>query len=222
MSRNKNELPKKTSKLTKLLILLIFIILGLISYIVTTRLLQSDTSTQSNNSIQVVNTSSYLENSIGFSSSESNTAVSETFSSSNKQAVYAVTFPKGTVLMGENEQLRFAVTTYTNHDDLAISYSPKGFYAPDAHMSEVASLVPTTIPTTTIQVVESGVTKDVKMNTELKLQNSGGNQASSDFFTPFNGNDTKVYAYLNNNGNIVLAFTPTEHNGPYTTIVLEE
>jgi len=124
--------------------------------------------------------------------------------------------------MGENEQLSFAVTTYTNHDDLTISYSPKGSYAPDVHMSEVASLVPTTISTTTIQVVESGVTKDVKMNTELKLQNSGGNQASIDFFTPFNGNDTKVYAYPNNNGNIVLAFTPTEHNGPYTTIVLEE
>ncbi|MGM0168710.1 transposase [Enterococcus sp. AZ135] len=49
---------------------------------------------------------------------------------------------------------------------------------------------------------------------------TNASKPSSEFFTIFNGNDTKIYTYLNSTGNIVLAFTSTEHSGPYTSVVL--
>lgn len=105
---------------------------------------------------------------------------------------------------------------------MTMSYSPKGNYAPDAHMSVAASFTPITIPTTTIQVNESGIVKDVKVATELKLSLADSSKPSLEFFTPFNGNDTKIYAYMNNSGQMVLAFTPPGNNGPYTTVSMNE
>ncbi|MGX7224172.1 hypothetical protein [Enterococcus malodoratus] len=63
-----------------------------------------------------------------------------------------------------------------------------------------------------------GSVTDVKVTTELKLSVNDVSKPSSEFFTNFNGNDTKIYAYLNGTGNIVLAFTPIGHSGPYTSV----
>lgn len=97
-----------------------------------------------------------------------------------------------------------------------------GNYAPNVHMSVAASFTPITIHTTTIQVNESGTVKDVKVATELKLSMADSSKPSLEFFTPFNGNDTKIYAYMNNSGQTVFAFTPPGNNGPYTTVPMNE
>lgn len=69
---------------------------------------------------------------------------------------------------------------------------------------------------------EDGAVTDVKVTTELKLSVNDASKPSSEFLTSFNGNDTKIYVYLNGTENIVLAFTPTGHSGPYTSVVLQQ
>ncbi|MDT2524070.1 hypothetical protein [Enterococcus raffinosus] len=225
MNKNQDNLPKKTSTLTKLIIILVVIIIGLISYIEATKIMNSSSSSNDgpSNSIRVVNTSSSMAES---SSTENRSTMSDptsvSTSSSEESESYAVTFPKGSVFTGENDLYGFAVTTYPNRENMTMSYSPKGNYAPDAHMSVAASFTPITIPTTTIQVNESGIVKDVKVATELKLSLADSSKPSLEFFTPFNGNDTKIYAYMNNSGQMVLAFTPPGNNGPYTTVSMNE
>ncbi|OFT87424.1 hypothetical protein HMPREF3100_07975 [Enterococcus sp. HMSC29A04] len=225
MNKNQDNLPKKTSTLTKLIIILVVIIIGLISYIEATKIMNSSSSSNDgpSNSIRVVNTSSSMAES---SSTENRSTMSDptsvSTSSSEESESYAVTFPKRSVFTGENDLYGFAVTTYPNRENMTMSYSPKGNYAPDAHMSVAASFTPITIPTTTIQVNESGIVKDVKVATELKLSLADSSKPSLEFFTPFNGNDTKIYAYMNNSGQMVLAFTPPGNNGPYTTVSMNE
>lgn len=225
MNKNQDNLPKKTSTLTKLIIILVVIIIGLISYIEATKIMNSSSSSNDgpSNSIRVVNTSSSMAES---SSTENRSTMSDptsvSTSSSEESESYAVTFPKGSVFTGENDLYGFAVTTYANRENMTMSYSPKGNYAPDAHMSVAASFTPITIPTTTIQVNESGIVKDVKVATELKLSLADSSKPSLEFFTPFNGNDTKIYAYMNNSGQTVFAFTPPGNNGPYTTVSMNE
>lgn len=225
MNRNQDNLPKKTSTLTKLIIILVVIIIGLISYIEATKIMNSSSSSNDgpSNSIRVVNTSSSMAES---SSTENRSTMSDptsvSTSSSKESESYAVTFPKGSVFTGENDLYGFAVTTYANRENMTMSYSPNGNYAPDAHMSVAASFTPITIPTTTIQVNESGTVKDVKVAAELKLSLADSSKPSLEFFTPFNGNDTKIYAYMNNSGQTVFAFTPPGNNGPYTTVPMNE
>ena len=228
MNKNQDNLPKKTAILTKLIIILVVIIIGLISYIVATKVMKSSSSSNDgpSNSIRVVNTSSSMAESAESSSTENRSTMSDptsvSTSSSEEPESYAVTFPKGSVFTGENDLYGFAVTTYANRENMTMSYSPKGNYAPDAHMSVAASFTPITIPTTTIQVNESGIVKDVKVATELKLSLADSSKPSLEFFTPFNGNDTKIYAYMNNSGQTVFAFTPPGNNGPYTTVPMNE
>ncbi|MDU5334986.1 hypothetical protein [Enterococcus sp.] len=229
MKNKHDELQKKNARLKRWLIVLSCVVIGLIIFIAVTQIMESKSSqspaTSTEPSIRVVSTSS-SEAAVMETSSLDSTQANVTSSSSSESAEPAtaspVIFPKGAILRGENEQLKFAMTTYTQNDDLVISYGPNSYISPDAHMSEMAAFVPITSPETTIQVDEEGTLKTVKVTTELKLSVGNGSKPSQEFFTPFNGNDTKIYAYLNDHGNITLAFTPAGHNGAYTTISLQE
>lgn len=228
MKNNHNELQKKNTRLKRWLIVLSCVVIGLIIFIAVTQIMESKSSqspaTSTEPSIRVVSTSS-SEAAVTETSSLDSTQANATSSSSSEPAEQTATpviFPKGAVLRGENEQLKFSMTTYTQNDELVISYVPNGYIPPDAHMSEMAAFVPITSPEATIQVDEEGTIKTVKVTTELKLSVGDGSKPSQEFFTPFNGNDTKIYAYLNDHGNNTLAFTPARHNGAYTTISLQE
>ncbi|MGX7257727.1 hypothetical protein ACWOFB_04845 [Enterococcus hermanniensis] len=154
--------------------------------------------------------------------SSTRTSSFDATTSSSKIPSYEVEFPRGTVLFGETNNQKFAITTYTTTDEIVIAYSPKGNYSADAHMGEVANFITTTVSTTNIQVTEEGVTKNVNVNTELKIPENTVNTPSIDFFTPFNGNDTKIYAYQNDDGKIVLAFTSNGDHEPFIAIPFTE
>lgn len=228
MKNNHDEIQKKNTRLKRWLIVLSGAVIGLIIFIAVTQIMESKSSqapaTSTEPSIRIVSTSSSQAAVTETSSMDSTTTTvtSESSSEPVEPTAHPVTFSKGAVLIGENDQFKFSVTTYTQNDELVISYGPNGYIPSDAHMNEVAAFVPITSPETTIQTNEGGVIKTVKVITELKLSVGEGSKPSLEFFTPFNGNDTKIYAYLNDRGNIVLAFTPAGHSGAYTAISLQE
>ncbi|MGM0175400.1 hypothetical protein [Enterococcus sp. DIV0800] len=222
MKRDQHNNQKRNAILNKLLILVGVIIIGLVAFILGMQFVQPTAIPASSHSIPTTTRSS--------TSSQASTATSTTtkLSSSTEPSAtleetgaYAVDFPKGDVLMGEDVSFKFAVTTYLANDSLIVSYTPKESHSQDAHNGESATLYPTTIPTTRISVVENGLTKDVKINTELKLPASDSSKPNLAFFQPFNGDDTRIYSYLNRGGNIVLAFSPSDEHGPYSTVVLQ-
>ncbi|MBS5820129.1 MAG: hypothetical protein KIC85_03050 [Enterococcus gilvus] len=232
MKDNNNSIKGKNTTVTTLILFLVILIALFLAFITGAKLAESKApapaskapaSAASSSTIQSSeSTSSSSSESIESSSAASTSTTESTTAETIEQGSYGVTFPKGAVLMGETTILGFSVTTYPQSDELAVSYSPKGNYAPGAHMSSVAGFYPTDIPLTTIPVNENGVTKNVTVSTELKLSESDSSKPDLAFFLNFNNNDTKVFAYLNNNKNVVLAFTPPNNNGPYIAVVLYE
>lgn len=219
MKRDQHHYQKKNALLNKLLILVGVIIIGLIAFILGMKFVQPTPLPQNSQSIPTTTRSSI--SSAASTVSSTTTELSSFIESSTAPeeiGTYAVDFPKGDVLMGENDSFKFAVTTYSTKDSLVVSYTPKDSHSQSA--SETASLHPITISTIRISVVENGLTKDVKINTELKLSASDSNKSQLVFFQPFNGDDTRIYSYLNRGGNIVLAFSPGKEQGPYSTVVL--
>lgn len=232
MKDNNNSIKEKNTTVTTLILFLVILIALFLAFITGAKLAESKApastskvpaSAASSSTIQSSeSTSSSSSESTESSSATSTSTTESTTAETVEQGSYGVTFPKGAVLMGETTIFGFSVTTYPQSDELAVSYSPKGNYAPGAHMSSVAGFYPTDIPMTTIPVNENGVTKNVTVSTELKLSESDSSKPDLAFFLNFNNNDTKVFAYLNNNKNVVLAFTPPNNNGPYIAVVLYE
>ena len=232
MKDNKNSIKGKNTTVTTLILFLVILIALFLAFITGAKLAESKApspeskapaSAASSSTIQSPESASSSSSRSTESSSATSTSTTEsTTAETVEQGFHGVTFPKGAVLMGETTIFGFSVTTYPQSDELAVSYSPKGNYAPGAHMSSVAGFYPTEIPMTTIPVNENGVTKNVTVSTELKLSESDSSKPDLAFFLNFNNNDTKVFAYLNNNKNVVLAFTPPNNNGPYIAVVLYE
>jgi|GEM_PF-2726274 len=232
MKDNKNSIKGKNTTVTTLILFLVILIALFLAFITGAKLAESKAPTLESKAPASAASSSTIQSSESTSSSSSRSTESTSAASTSttestpaetvEQGSYGVTFPKGAVLMGETTIFGFSVTTYPQSDELAVSYSPKGNYAPGAHMSSVAAFYPTDIPMTTIPVNENGVTKNVTVSTELKLSESDSSRPDLAFFLNFNNNDTKVFAYLNNNKNVVLAFTPPNNNGPYIAVVLYE
>lgn len=232
MKDNKNSIKGKNTTVTTLILFLVILIALFLAFITGAKLAESKAPAPTSKAPASAASSSTIQSSESTSSSSSGSTVSSSVASTSttestpaetiEQGSYGVTFPKGAVLMGETTIFGFSVTTYPQSDELAVSYSPKGNYAPGAHMSSVAGFYPTDIPLTTIPVNENGVTKNVTVSTELKLSESDSSRPDLAFFLNFNNNDTKVFAYLNNNKNVVLAFTPPNNNGPYIAVVLYE
>lgn len=227
MNRKQNNLQSKNVRLNQLILLTCVLILCLISFIVGTRFIHLKKAAEpapshSASSTSVTRATSSTEETSTTVSSVSSSSSSIPAASTEEPASYAVTFPNGAVLVGESAQYKFSVTTYTHSDEIVVAYKPKGMTAPGAHMGQVASFIPTTVPTTAIQVSENNVVKEVKAATELKLSAEDSSQANLSFFDNFNGNDTKIYAYTNNSGNTVLAFTPAGHQGPYMAVSFQE
>jgi cytoskeletal protein RodZ len=220
MKDNNNSIKGKNTTVTTLILFLVILIALFLAFITGAKLAESKApapaskAPTSSSTIQSSESSSSSSSGSTESSSAASTSTTEsTPAETVEQGSYGVTFPKGAILMGETTIFGFSVTTYPQSDKLAVSYSPKGNYTPGAHMSSVAGFYPTDIPMTTIPVNENGVTKNVTVSTELKLSESDSSKPDLAFFLNFNNNDTKVFAYLNNNKNVVLAFTPpTCHN----------
>lgn len=192
MQRNQNQMMKKKSKLKWFIIIAVIIIIALLGMF-----FYGQSNKDSNH-----NTSS--ESSI--TSSQASESSNDRSSSQKNDYPYSVTFPGNQIYQGNYDQLGFAITTYSDRSDIMVASRAKANTDPTAHMGENASLVPKNISTKKINVVENGTEKTVKANTELKLSDTT-NAVSADFFTPFNGNDTKIFAYTMNNGHIALAFT---------------
>lgn len=232
MKDNKNSIKGKNTTVTTLILFLVILIALFLAFITGAKLAESKAPIPASKALASAASSSTIQSSESTSSSSSESTESSSAASTSttesttaetvEQGSYGVTFPKGAVLMGETTIFGFSVTTYPQSDELVVSYSPKGNYAPGAHMSSVAGFYPTDIPMTTIPVNENGVTKNVTVSTELKLSESDSSKPDLAFFLNFNNNDTKVFAYLNNNKNVVLAFTPPNNNGPYIAVVLYE
>lgn len=232
MKDNNNSIKGKNTTVTTLTLFLVILIALFLAFITGAKLAESKAPTPESKAPASAASSSTIQSSESASSSSSRSTESTSAASTSttestpaetvEQGSYGVTFPKGAVLMGETTIFGFSVTTYPQSDKLAVSYSPKGNYTPGAHMSSVAGFYPTDIPMTTIPVNENGVTKNVTVSTELKLSESDSSRPDLAFFFNFNNNDTKVFAYLNNNKNVVLAFTPPNNNGPYIAVVLYE
>ncbi|GCF94617.1 hypothetical protein NRIC_25080 [Enterococcus florum] len=118
----------------------------------------------------------------------------------------SVTFEKGKVYTGSDDQYGYSITTYQDSENIVVSHGPLGQDGSAAPMSDAASLVPQTVDTQPIQINENGEIKEVQVNTELVLSNTP-NAASLGFFVPFNSSNTKIFAYNTPSGNIALAFT---------------
>ena len=122
---------------------------------------------------------------------------------------------------GSYGTLPFAMTLYPGTQDLVLVYNIAPEYQalhPDAHLGRVSGLVAKKIPTLKLKVNENSEVKIVNINTQLFLSDQDGS-TSLDFYEPFNGNDTDVYAYVTKDGNIALAFTPDLGLDQYQVIV---
>jgi hypothetical protein len=147
------------------------------------------------------------ETNTSVTSNQSSQSVDSSPHASTEPHPYAVHFAPGSApLFGYYGSLPFALNI--QNTDIMLSYNSNPNYPdPAAHFEERALLTPVTIETTEITVFENSAPKTVKVNTELVLVASAY-PASSDFFTPFNGNHTDIFAYYTTNGQIALAFTP--------------
>ena len=159
MKDNNNSIKGKNTTVTTLILFLVILIALFLAFITGAKLAESKApapaskAPTSSSTIQSSESSSSSSSGSTESSSAASTSTTEsTPAETVEQGSYGVTFPKGAVLMGETTIFGFSVTTYPQSDELAVSYSPKGNYAPGAHMSSVAGFYPTDIPMTTIPV----------------------------------------------------------------------
>ncbi|MBU5366069.1 hypothetical protein KQI33_11850 [Enterococcus devriesei] len=206
MQRNQNKMLKKNTKLKWLILLLLIVIIALLAAILLNMFGGYEESTMMTSS-----TSSIQDNS-NSSTHKKNTSNS-TENHFENSSPYSVSFTGIT-----NYQGSYGIHDFTlNHSSDGVKVSYKA-----AHSSETqsASLVTIDIPTKLLKVNEHSVVKNVKVNTELKLADVT-NAATKNFFYPFNGNDTRVYAYYMNNGNIALAFQPKNGESQYQVIEFE-
>ncbi|WP_367378431.1 hypothetical protein [Enterococcus gilvus] len=204
MKRNQHYIMKKNTKLKWMILFLLAIIILLLASIFLNIYAQSDSDSRENTLVTTSN-------------------ISEQTTPSEEQSVeenypYSVSFDTDHMYKGEfSNEWEYSLSTQSHTGEILVRARPKDYPDPKAHMEEKAVFVPQTIDTKKIQISENGLQKEVKVNTELKLSPSR-NAVSLDFFTPFNGNDTKVFAYYMKNGHLALAFTPANPEG-YQVIV---
>ncbi|MBV7392235.1 hypothetical protein KUA55_16250 [Enterococcus sp. ALS3] len=210
MKRRQNQLIKKDNKL-----FLIFSIFTLITIVLVAFIFLFSYKPSSNQQITSYSTNSSIRNSTNKLQQSSNNDSSHT----TNEFPYEVSFPSDKILVGQYNEFGFSVTTYKSNQSITVAYNTTDSDSYGERTGQVASLTPTTVSTQTIAVREYETQKNVHVNTELKLSDVE-HAASIDFFTPFNGNDTKIYAYYMDNGNIALAFTPANADS-YQVVVYQ-
>lgn len=124
-------------------------------------------------------------------------------STQTKRSNYGVNFNGISESSGNYGTLKFNLSN-TKTDEIKLSYD-----SPNFSEQQIAFLTPKKIETKILKVNANSEVKEVNTNTELKLANVS-NSVTKEFFYPFNGNDTKIYAYYMKNGDIALAFQPSE------------
>lgn len=210
--RNQSQ-DLKNKRLTWIIVVLLILIVVLLFTLLVGSFYRKETDTKpsfSTESKESYNTSS---------SSYLLSSTTETSSSSEiMEYPYTVNLQSNSVYQGEYKDLWFDMVTYENNDNVAVSYEMNSTSESTVSVRQTAVLVPIQIKTKVIDVQEGNRQKQVKVNTELKLSTSGNGDTTPHFFEPFNGNDTKVYAYYKNNGNIALAFSPK--NADFYQVIL--
>ncbi len=210
MQRNQNQMIKKNSRLKliiALLVILILVLAGLFSlYIWGQNDTDSTRSATKNTSVRVSTDNTVTE--------ETETPVSSENSLQSSPPSYAVIFDNTNTYRGTYGTLKFGLAPITD-GEIKVSYDTPNF--PE---TQFATLTTTNIPLKSLKVNEHSTVKEVNIETELKLSNVA-NAATKDFFNIFNGNDTRVYAYYMNNGNIALAFQPAFDLDQYQVIEFE-
>lgn len=210
MQRNQNQLIKKNSRLKLIIVILASLILVLIVFFSLNFFGQNsdeNNGLQSKNSSIQVNTGNSL-------SQEKDPQVSSENDLQSGIPTYAVKFDGITMCIGTYGTLEFSLIPTTD-GEIEVSYD-----TPDFPETQHATLEPTNIATKLLKVNEHSTVKNINIETELKLSDIA-NAATEDFFYPFNGNDTRVYAYYMNNGNIALAFQPGLGLDQYQVIEFE-
>ncbi|MBO0447931.1 hypothetical protein JZO76_00110 [Enterococcus sp. MJM12] len=212
--RNQSQ-DLKNKRLTWIVIILLVIIAILLGYLAISSF-YSKNDTDSSSLAESTESSTSISNDISSTSSED--FIKES-TSSQEEYKYAVTFPKDQMQLGYYGTWEFFLSTHTDGDHIIISWNtPEYEREYGNYMSERCTFVPQTIPTTIIRVNEhSRIVKDVKVNTQL-VPSSDPGSISSDFFYPFDGENTKVYAYYMNNGYIAVIFSPGKGLDQYQLI----
>lgn len=211
MQRNQNKEVKKNTRLKWIILLLTLVILVFIS-IFLLNIFEDDSSHPDQNRTSATSTTNGSPNISGSSIDSSEPLNSGTNEQQENNAQYSVTFNGDLNYSGNYGSLKFDLTNGQSAGGIKLTYD-----SPNFEETQSAILVPKTIPTKTLKVNENTSVKEVKINTELKLDNVV-NAATKDFFYPFNGNDTKIYAYYMNNGHIALAFQPSSKIDQYQVI----
>lgn len=206
MQRNQNQMMKKNSKQKWIIILLLAIIAVLLASIFLNVYGRND-----NDSVTHV---SSLKNTSG-TSAQNNTDLSTEENSQKNDYPYSVSFLTASNGRGTYGTIQFNLSVANEGNSILLTYE-----TPNFSETQSAYLVPINIPTKDLKVNEHSFVKNVKINTELKLD-SINEPATKDFFYPFNGNDTKIYAYHMNNGNTALAFQPGLGLDQYQVIEFE-
>lgn len=211
MQRNQNNELKKNSRLKWIIVLLTLIILIFVTVFLL-YILGSGNSYPNQNETSVASTTNGSSNISGTTIESTESLDSGTNEQQDNNAQYSVTFDGDLNQNGNYGTLKFDLTNGQSAGGIKLTYD-----SPNFEETQSAVLVPKTIPTKILKVNENTSVKEVKVNTELKLDNVT-NAATKDFFYPFNGNDTKIYAYYMNNGHIALAFQPSSKIDQYQVI----
>lgn len=211
MQRNQNKEVMKNTRLKWIIVLLTLVILIFISIF----LLNSfgdDGSHPNKKRSSATSTTNGSSNISGAPIDSTESLDSDTTEQQENSVQYNVSFNGDLNYNGNYGTLKFDLTNGQSAGGIKLTYD-----SPNFEETQSAFLVPKTIPTKTLKVNENTSVKEVKVNTELKLDNVA-NAATKYFFYPFNGNDTKIYAYYMNNGHIALAFQPIDKVDQYQVI----
>ena len=209
MQRHQNREVKKNIRLKWIIVLLTLIILIFVGVFLL-NIFGSDSPNQKGAAnISSENSSLSISNS---STKNSNSLSSDINENADSKSSYGVNFNGNLNYNGNYGTLKFDLTNGKSEGGIELTYD-----SPNFEQTQSAMLVPVIIPTKLLKVNENSSVREVKVNTELKLDNVT-NAATKDFFYPFNGNDTKIYAYYMNNGHIALAFQPGSNLDQYQVI----
>lgn len=203
MQRNQHKQMKNDRRLKWLILVVVLFLLVLFGLFLMSPFNKKEEQSKRTVSISTSTSSTMTESSTGTSTENDE---------QNNRFDYAVPFTNENRYSGNYGTLSFHLLPTETEGTIRIEYD-----SPNFSDTQYAILTATTIPTKTVKVNEHSTVKNVKINTELKLATIT-NAATKDFFYPFNGDDTRVYAYYMNNGSIALAFQPREDMDQYQVI----
>lgn len=211
MQRNQNKLAKKNTRLKWIIALLTLIILIFIGAFLL-NILGSDSSSPDQKRTDNISTTNSSFDIYSTSLENTDSINSDSNDQQNSNLSYSVTFNENLHYNGNYGTLKFNLVTGELNGGIELSYT-----SPNFQQTQSATLVPITISTKNLKVNENSSVKEVKINTELKLD-TDADAPTKEFFYPFNGNDTKIYAYYMNNGHVALAFQPSSNLDQYQVI----